>query len=108
MTRPIFTALFACVALTAAAPAFAQDQDVRVARVSYAGMDLGSPEGSRLLKAKLEGAVVAVCGDADIMELRAAREVRLCRARAHAQADAGFQRAVAQAATGGSIQLASR
>lgn len=59
------TALHSLVALglagTAAAPAFAQDIDRMTVSVSYADLNLATPEGQKALDQRVEKAVRTVC-----------------------------------------------
>lgn len=79
MARKTIALLAAGIAsLTLAAPAFAADAVERAVRVSYADLDLSKPAGVERLYSRLKGAADAVCGDANVLDLRTRNAVLAC------------------------------
>jgi UrcA family protein len=78
----IAAALAACLAVAAVANA----ESAPAVRVSYADLNLSTPQGSRALYARIESAANEVCRAEDIRDLQAMAARRSCRADAIEQA----------------------
>ena len=102
MKTLLAAALF--VATTATVPAFAQNVSKAV---SYADLDLGSPDGQARLNTRLRHAVQTVCGVANPSDLGEKRAVRRCRRAAGEQAGRDAEIAVASYGIRSSDRLAS-
>lgn len=75
----LFTVLFGGAFI-----AYAQHDDAawaepRAMAVSFAGLDLASPEGQQMLDRRLHAALNQVCGRDDMRDLALASSVRRCR-----------------------------
>jgi UrcA family protein len=67
---PYISFTLACLALSSpailfAGPAAPSSDDVPTVKVSYAGLDLASPDGAEILYRRLKGAAERVCGPLD-------------------------------------------
>jgi UrcA family protein len=89
-------------AVAAASPARA---DHRV--VSYADLDLTSPQGQAVLDSRLTSAIRQICGRAYPTDLQSQRQVERCRAQTLADVQAQRNDALAQARDD-RIQLSAR
>jgi UrcA family protein len=78
----IAAALAACLAVTAVANA----ESAPAVRVSYADLNLSTPQGSQALYARIVSAANEVCRADDIRDLQAMAARNSCRAAAIAQA----------------------
>jgi len=77
--KTITTLAAAFVATLAAAPALAQDSNVRSVAVSYADLDLASEAGRATFDNRLRQAVRELCGTASSADLRGQNRVDACR-----------------------------
>ena len=102
MKTLLSAALF--VAATATVPVFAQNVSKAV---SYADLDLSSPDGQARLNSRLRRAVQAVCGAANPSELKSLRTVRRCRRAAGEQAGRDAEVVIANYVIRSSDRLAS-
>lgn len=92
------TSLISALALLAAtAPATASAEQPPVARVSFADLDLSHPDGIARLHRRVGMALDTVCGDRFATNLDLRWQVRQCRAKAQAGADAQVARAIDRA-----------
>jgi len=73
------------IALCGSATVLAADAPPAV-RVSYAGLDLTSEQGAKVLYERISAAADQVCPSADLRNLRAYYESRVCRKEAIARA----------------------
>lgn len=107
MTLKLILAIPTMILALSAAPATA-DEFV-TAKVSYAGIDLSSPEGLRRLDKRLNAAIRSVCHQGDAYNLKTMRVVRQCIAETTARTQAQRERVIlAYLARQGTTQLASR
>jgi UrcA family protein len=80
-----------------------RNNDARTVRVDYSDLRIASAAGMETLRARIHGAVKAVCGDsADIRILRATKSQRDCRQEAWDHAMAQVDQAV------GEVRVAAR
>jgi len=87
----------AALILPSAAMAAPEGQSVLV---RYADLDLTSSRGTQALQARIDRAARAVCGSADIRDLRAMSDVQHCRQVALSGAAPQVEVAIAQARSG--------
>ena len=107
MTLKLFFAIPTMILALSAAPATA-DEFV-TAKVSYAGIDLSSPEGVRRLDKRLDSAVRKVCQQGGAYDLKTIRAFRKCVTETTARTEAARERVIlAYLARHSSTQLASR
>lgn len=92
------------VAATATVPVFAQNVSKAV---SYADLDLGSPDGQARLNSRLRRAVQTVCAVTNPSDLGERRAVRRCRLAASERAGRDAEVAVANYGIRSSDRLAS-
>lgn len=107
MTLKLILAIPTMILALSATPATA-DEFV-TAKVSYAGIDLSSPEGVRRLDKRLEGAIRKVCRQGGAYNLKTMRDFRQCVSETTARTEWQRERVImAYLARHGSTQLASR
>ncbi len=104
--KTITTLAAALLATFTAAPALAQDANVRSVAVSYADLDLGSEAGRATFDNRLRQAVREVCGVASSADLRGQNRVDECRE--DLTAHAAQQREIAIAGRQAAIVVAAR
>lgn len=75
--------------------------------VSYADLNLSSPEGQAVLDRRIATAVRQICGRAYPIDLQSQRQVQRCRSETFADVQAQRNDALAQARSDG-IQLSAR
>ena len=86
MVRSLSALLIIAAAATAAtATPVAADDTVSV-RISYADLDIGHSAGVQALNSRIHGAIIRMCGRADLHDLVAMRVMRNCRRTANADA----------------------
>jgi UrcA family protein len=102
-------AFTAAAALVAAQPAFAQDRagSTRLV-VSYSDLDLSTRSGIRAFDRRIRSAVEKACGPTSSFDPRGSNLVRDCRAETLVVARAQRDSAIAQAAHGAQVELASQ
>ena len=103
MTRLIISALVLGATLVSA-PAFAQEQTS--VHVSYADLNLASPQGAHVFHQRLEGTVTDICGPIAYGDLERVSAVRACRA--ETGRSAAREESLAVAAAAQKTLLASR
>ena len=104
--KTITTLAAAVLATVTAAPALAQDANIRSVAVSFADLDLGSEAGRSTFDNRLRQAVREVCGVASSADLRGQNRVDDCRETLTARA--AQQRDVALASRQSGIVIAAR
>ena len=92
--NPIRT-LIPIVLVAAVAAANPARAETRI--VSYAGLDLASPEGQSVLDGRIASAIRQVCGRAYPTDLQSQRQVERCRVQTLADVQAQRNDALAQA-----------
>lgn len=103
-----FLATLGVLALIATAvPAFAEPLPVETVTVRMADLDLASSAGQRALEARINRAVIEVCGAASEVDLQGLNAVRLCRIAKLAEARAASEQRLALRSND-EIQLAGR
>jgi UrcA family protein len=106
MTK-FFTILGAFAGIVTALPAFAEPLSIETAVVKVADLDLSSAAGQRALEARINRAVIAVCGAASDVDLEGLNAVRACRAAKLVEARSAGEQRLAFRSTD-VIQLAGR
>jgi UrcA family protein len=106
MTK-FFATLAAIATIATAIPAAAEPLPVASVTVSIADLDLSTAAGQRAFDARVNRAVVELCGEAADVDLAGLNAVRDCRAAKIAEAHGIGERRLAQRSNG-DIQLASR
>ena len=104
--KTITTLGAALLATLTAAPALAQEANVRSVAVSYADLDLGSEAGRATFDSRLRQAVRELCGTASSADLRGQNQVDACREELTARA--AQQRDIALAGRQTGIVIAVR
>jgi len=104
MIRTLISTLVLGAALVSTAPAFAQET-VSV-HVSYADLNLASPQGQRALQGRIENAVTEICGVDDAGDsLSYQRAHAACVAATRASASDQERQAIAAAKSGSNLAL---
>lgn len=106
MTKFLAT-LGAIAAIATAVPAFAEPLPIETVTVSIADLDLATSAGQRAFDARINRAVIDICGEAADVDLVGRNAVRECRHAKLAEARNQGERRLAQHSKG-DIQLASR
>jgi len=104
MIRTIISTLVLGAALISTAPAFAQE--TVSLHVSYADLNLASPQGQRALQGRIENAVTEICGATDRGDPPSyVREQKACVAATRASASDQERQAIAAAKSGSNLAL---
>ena len=91
--KKLYPILAACLW---AAPASAEPVgEPNIVRISYADLDLGSPQGTAKLDRRIRSAVQTACGTASDADLAGKNDVRHCRASTYQAASAQVRLAAA-------------
>ena len=107
MTLKLILAIPTMILALSAAPATADE--FATAKVSYAGIDLSSPEGVHRLNKRLDGAIRKVCRQGGVYNLKTMRDFRQCVTETTARTDRQRERVImAYLARRSTTQLASR
>ena len=78
MFRTLIATAGFCAVIAASSSVFAQD--TMSVRVSYADLNLSSPAGAAALTHRVDQAVLAICGSADIRDMGRQTYVSKCKA----------------------------
>jgi UrcA family protein len=107
MTLKLIFAVPAMILALSATPGTAEE--FATAKVSYAGLDLASPEGVSRLDKRVAGAIRKVCRQGGVYNLTTMRAFRQCIAETTARTDGQRERVImAYLVRHGKTQLASR
>lgn len=91
-----------------ASPVLADPSQPPSRAVGYGDLDLGSPQGQAKLASRIRGAVTAVCGAPNPLELREVSNVRKCRRTASDNGRSDAAVAIAHFRTQATDRLAAR
>ncbi len=98
--RTAVSVAFSLVAFGVPAAAIAGTPDGLSVAVHYSDLDLTTDTGTQALQARIDRAARAVCGSADLRDLRGMSEVQQCRAVALNSAAPQVEVVIAQARSG--------